>query len=160
MIEDTQPLLEKINALVSERIGTDNVESYLNELSKNVPTFVVSSDKYLEMMKILKEEFSFNYLLGLHGTDFQEHFEMNVQLRALNNGDFIIVKTKVDREVAEVDSIANLWPGASYQESEVYDLLGVKFIGNEDLYRIFLGDDWVGYPLRKDYVQYEDQEVQ
>mgnify|MGYP002733900400 FL=1 len=52
-----------------------------------------------------------------------------------------------------------LWPGANWAESEAYDLLGIHFIGHPDLKRILLGEEWQGYPLRKDYVQYDDVEV-
>lgn len=160
MTENTQLLLDRIYDELKARFGEENVEAYLNDKAKNVPTFIIPCDRYFEIMKVLKEEFKFNYLLGLHGTDFLDYFEINVQLRAMSSGDFIMLKTKIDRDEAKIDSIAMIWPGASFQESEVYDLLGIKFNGNEELYRIFLGDDWVGYPLRKDYKPYENQEVQ
>lgn len=54
-------------------------------------------------------------------------------------------------ELPEVPSLAGVWATADWQEREVYDLLGVRFVGHPDLTRILLADDWVGYPLRKDY---------
>jgi NADH-quinone oxidoreductase subunit C len=47
--------------------------------------------------------------------------------------------------------VSGVWAGAEFHEREVYDLSGVDFPGNPDLRRILCPEDWVGYPLRKDY---------
>jgi NADH:ubiquinone oxidoreductase subunit C len=49
-----------------------------------------------------------------------------------------------------VESITDLYPGASFGERESFDLFGVSFEGHPDLTRILMPDDWVGHPLRKD----------
>ena len=49
------------------------------------------------------------------------------------------------------ETLAELWPVATWLEMEVYDLMGVRFAGNGSLRRLFLPEDWQGYPLRKDY---------
>lgn len=54
-------------------------------------------------------------------------------------------------ELPEVPSVSSVWRTADWQEREVYDLIGVFFNGHPNLVRILLSDDWVGYPLRKDY---------
>jgi NADH-quinone oxidoreductase subunit C len=60
-------------------------------------------------------------------------------------------KDGVEGALPEVPTLCGVWATANWQEREVYDLIGVKFIGHPDLTRILLGDDWVGHPLRKDY---------
>jgi NADH-quinone oxidoreductase subunit C len=50
-----------------------------------------------------------------------------------------------------VPSLATLWPAFNWQERETFDMYGIKFDGHPDLRRIFLYDEFVGYPLRKDY---------
>ena len=45
-----------------------------------------------------------------------------------------------------------MWPAADWHERESWDLLGIRYVGHPDLRRILLKDDFVGHPLRKDYV--------
>ena len=62
-----------------------------------------------------------------------------------------VLKVLLDRNKPEMDTVSTLWPTAEWLERECYDLLGVVFRGHRDLRRLLLPDDWVGYPLRKDY---------
>jgi NADH-quinone oxidoreductase subunit C len=62
------------------------------------------------------------------------------------------VKVYVDRAHPHIPSVADLWPAADWHEREAFDLLGIVFDGHADLRRILLPEDWVGHPLRKDYV--------
>ena len=37
-------------------------------------------------------------------------------------------------------------------EDEIFDLFGVKFLNHPNLRRLFLEENWPGFPLRKNYV--------
>jgi NADH:ubiquinone oxidoreductase subunit C len=63
----------------------------------------------------------------------------------------IVVKAKVDRVQPAIETVSDIWRTAEFHEREVYDLFGVTFINHPDLRRLFLTDDWNGWPLRKDY---------
>ena len=64
----------------------------------------------------------------------------------------IVFKTKTtNRENPVLDSISELYKGADFLEREVYDFFGITFKNHPDMRRIFLDDDWVGFPFRKDY---------
>lgn len=57
----------------------------------------------------------------------------------------------VDEADAAIGSVTPVWAGANYYEREVFDLFGIRFEGHPNLRRILMPDEWVGYPLRKDY---------
>lgn len=99
----------------------------------------------------LKSELKLDYLFSLTCVDWKTHLTMVYHLR---NSDFqhtIVLKSKLDREKPEVETVCDIWRTAEFHEREVYDLFGVKFIHHPDLRRLLLTDDWQGWPLRKDY---------
>ncbi len=57
--------------------------------------------------------------------------------------------------IPEVQSLCDLMPAANWQEREMYDLFGIRFDGHPDMRRIFLPEDWIGFPGRKDYSEAE-----
>ena len=81
----------------------------------------------------------------------QGHFECIYNLYSTTHGHRLLVSVSVPRDNPVVPSVASLWAIAEWQEREVFDLMGVLYDGHPDLRRLFLEDDWQGYPLRKDY---------
>lgn len=68
-------------------------------------------------------------------------------------------KGGVPGELPELPTVGHLWRTADWHEREVYDLMGVRFLGHPDPRRILMADDWVGHPLRKDFeypLEYHD----
>lgn len=63
----------------------------------------------------------------------------------------LVVKVKLDRNKAEIETVSDIWRTAEFHEREVYDLFGVRFLNHPDLRRLILTDDFEGYPLRKDF---------
>ncbi|MGW6190420.1 NADH-quinone oxidoreductase subunit C [Bacillus cereus] len=153
-----QPYLNRYVEIVKEKIGEYAlVDSYINKLSKDVPTLVVEPSKYYEVMELLRfhEGLAFDYMSELHATDFVTHMEVYVHLFSYGKKQSVAVKVKLDREAPQVESVTPLWKGADWPEREAYDLLGIIFEGHPNLTRILMPDDWVGYPLRKDYEPYD-----
>lgn len=60
------------------------------------------------------------------------------------------VRTK-ERENPQLPTVSDIWSIAEMYEREIYDFYGIRFEGNPDMRRLYLRNDWVGYPLRKDY---------
>lgn len=59
--------------------------------------------------------------------------------------------TTIPRNKPMIETVSGIWKVAEWQEREAFDLFGVLYKNHNDLRRLFLEDDWVGFPLRKDY---------
>ncbi|MEF7556919.1 NADH-quinone oxidoreductase subunit C [Bacillus thuringiensis] len=153
-----EPYLNQYVEVIKGKVGEDTlVDCYINKLSKDVPTLVVETSKYYEVMELLRfhEGLAFDYMSELHATDFVTHMEVYVHLFSYGKKQSVAVKVKLDREAPQVESVTALWKGADWPEREAYDLLGIVFKGHPNLSRILMPDDWVGHPLRKDYEPYD-----
>lgn len=110
--------------------------------------------KWHSLAKTLKEdpELGFDYLVAIVGVDWTETLGCMYYLTSTTHNTHVSVKvTTADRENPMLHSISDLWAVANLYEREVYDYYGIIFINHPDMRRLFLRNDWVGYPLRKDY---------
>lgn len=70
------------------------------------------------------------------------------------------LKVFLPRDNPQVPSVYWIWKAADWQERESYDMFGIIYEGHPNLKRILMPEDWVGWPLRKDYVSPEFYELQ
>lgn len=91
-----------------------------------------------------------DYSTWTHERDLAERFEVVYNLMSLKHSSRLFVKVGVN-DGQKVPTLKHIFLGAEYPEREVNDLYGVIFEGNEQTQRFLLPDDWVGYPLRKEY---------
>lgn len=70
------------------------------------------------------------------------------------------VKVFLPRENPRLPSVYWIWKAADWQERESYDMYGIVYEGHPNLKRILMPEDWVGFPLRKDYVSPDFYELQ
>ena len=95
---------------------------------------------------------SFDYLFCLSGVDWGEDLGVVYHLESTTHRHSLVVKVMADgRENPTLDSVWDIWLTAEFHELEVYDFFGIKFNNHPKLRRLFLPEDWSGYPLRKDY---------
>lgn len=142
---DNGTLKEFIEKQIPEVEFEDN-EQYLIAI---VPAAVIHKFS-LELKN--NQETLFDYLFCLTGVDHPDHMQVVYHLNSSQLKHSVVIKAKIDnREKPEIDSVCDIWRTAEFHEREVYDLFGITFGNHPDLRRIFLEDDWVGYPLRKDY---------
>lgn len=135
---------EKITKLFPEATFTEG-----EWLLVNIP-----DAKWHSLAKTLKEdaELSYDYLVAIVGMDWTESLGCMYYLTSTKYNTHISVKVSTtDREKPMLHSISDLWAVANFYEREVYDYFGIIFINHPDMRRLFLRNDWVGYPLRKDY---------
>lgn len=94
-----------------------------------------------------------DYLRDIVGMDWGENgLGALYYLESTRTHQQIVLKTSVNnREQAFIPSVCDLWKTAEIKEREVFDFFGIRFLSNPDMRRIFLREDWKGYPLRKDY---------
>lgn len=120
---------------------------------------MVPAEKIKEICKFLKmeEPFFFDCLSDLTAVDRKDRLEVVYHLFSYKHRHSVVLKVTLPRnEGAHLATLEGLWGCANWLEREVYDLFGITFDGHSDLRRIMLPDDWIGYPLRKDYKEEED----
>jgi NADH-quinone oxidoreductase subunit C len=77
------------------------------------------------------------------------------------HGPVIIRMRTADRaDGAHLSSLTPIYRSAEFQEREIFDLYGVRFDGHPDLRRILMWDEFVDYPMRKDYREPDDYEYE
>jgi NADH-quinone oxidoreductase subunit C len=80
---------------------------------------------------------------------------------ALKHGPVVLrMRTTNRADKMHLPSLTPVWRGAEFQEREIYDLYGVIFDGHPDLRRILMWDEFVGHPMRRDYVEPDDYEYE
>ena len=122
-------------------------------------TIVVDPGSYNAICRFLRDspQSDMAMLMDLCGVDYPDReprFEVVAHLYSLSKGHRLRVKVRIgdaEGEVAEVDSLTNLWASANWMERQAYDHFGIVFKGHPDLRRILLYPEFIGYPLRKDY---------
>lgn len=114
----------------------------------------VDPEGLLALARALRDDpkLGFNYLSCVSGVDMRDHVQVVYHCHSLANVLTAQLRVKLDRDKPEVDSVVPVWPGANWLERETYDLVGVHFTGHPDLRRIMMDEDFVGYPLRKDFL--------
>lgn len=108
-----------------------------------------------QLMSQLKRdnETNFDYLFCLTGVDWGKELGVVYHLESTTHRHIIVVKIKTgDRENPTFDSVCDIWKTADFHEREAFDFFGMKFNNHPNMKRLFLTDEWEGFPLRKDYV--------
>ncbi len=116
---------------------------------------VIHAERALEAFRALRDdpETDFAHLTNLCAVDQWDRFEIVYHLQSLERNQIACVKVETrDREAPSVSSVVEVWQGAWIQESEAYDLFGIRFEGHPNLQRILLWDGYPGHPLRKDFL--------
>jgi NADH:ubiquinone oxidoreductase subunit C len=97
-------------------------------------------------------EVGYETLNFVAGVDKIKHLESVYHLFSWKTNTYLELHVRIPRGKAEVETVSDVWLSADWHEREAWDMLGIRYLGHPDLRRILLKDDFVGHPLRKDYV--------
>lgn len=111
-------------------------------------------DNFVSEMTKLKNEKHFDYLVTIVGEDFgKEGLGCIYILENTDTHERVSVK-QIAKQIGDdhvLPTTYHLWKISNLLEREVYDFLGIKFLGHPDMRRLYLRNDFKGYPLRKDF---------
>jgi NADH-quinone oxidoreductase subunit C len=118
------------------------------------PTVVIDRKTLVEAAAFLKGEpdLEFDFLASVSGLDLKEKLQVVYHLWSYKHRHGLVVKVELAPTDLSLPTVSGVWAAANWLEREQYDLFGFVFTGHPDLRRIMLPEDWVGHPLRKDYV--------
>jgi len=122
---------------------------------------MVPPEKLHDVCRSLKSDVAFNldFPVQMTSVDYikENQFELVYYLYSTKNKEAVILKSRISRSDAAIDSVTDVWPGFDWQEREVFDLMGIKFNNHPNLKRIMMWDGFPGFQLRKDYVHITDR---
>ena len=134
---------------IQEIIGKVCPEAVFEE--NEVALAVVPDAKWHTVAETLKKA-GYDWLARVVGEDWGDALGCTYYIKSTSDYSMVSVKvTTTDRENPMLHSVYDVWEIARLEEREVYDFYGIKFINHPDMRRLYLRNDWVGFPLRKDY---------
>lgn len=159
------PPVEQIREALRQAIPEAILEIVPSTPAAEQPALLVDAGNALAVATWLRDhaEWMLDFCSCVTGVDYEKdgHIEVvyHIYSVARRHGP-VILKVRAPRalEQCEVPSLTPVWRSCEYQEREAYDLYGVRFLGHPDLRRILMWDEFVGHPMRKDYVPPVDHE--
>ncbi len=149
--------LEKIVQVLQGKFG-----AAFEEFRGEAHVFV-NAEQIIEALTVLRDEHEFALLSTLTAVDYwpQEapRFHVIYQLTSLTQNLSVQLRVPVNGSQPKVPTATGLFQAANWREREVYDMFGIEFEGHPDLRRIYLYDQFVGHPLRKDYQKRDNQPI-
>lgn len=119
-------------------------------------TLLVPTDQLQRVVWQIKE-MGLDYLANLTSVDFEDCFEVVYHFTSSSRPETqlpsVTLAVRTSKEQPSVPSLTPFWPGADFQEREVYDMMGIRFEGHPGLRRILMWEGFEGWPLRKDYLE-------
>ncbi|MBT8307594.1 MAG: NADH-quinone oxidoreductase subunit C [Maribacter sp.] len=155
---DAPKVVETEEGSEEDTVLEEKIDPSLLEFSEEGSQFLnimVQQEQLHSLMSQLRNniETNLDYLFCLTGVDWGTDLGVVYHLESTTHRHSLVVKVKTpDREYPTFDSVCDIWKTAEFHEREVYDFFGIKFNNHPNLKRLFLTDEWEGFPLRKDYV--------
>jgi len=115
----------------------------------------VAPEHVVELCRFLKEvpALSFNFLSDLCGVDHHPdtpRYEVVYHLYSITHQHRLRLKCRA-ADPPHVPTVTGIWSTANWHERETFDMYGIVFDGHPNLKRIYMWDEFEGYPMRKDF---------
>ena len=143
--------------LIRGEIEQDHPGAVLDtSFDRDQPALVVDPAQIIAVLTWLRDApgQGYGFLSSLHAADYlpaSPRFAVHYELLNRDRVERLRVKAMLDEPSVEIDSCVELFPTAEFQEREVFDFFGIAFKGHPNLTRILLPEDYVGWPLRRDF---------
>lgn len=153
---DNEALQNLISTWIPDPIESDPIAIGLEftEEDSQFLNILVQPAQLHQLMSQLKSnsDTKFDYLFCLSGVDWGIELGVVYHLESTTHRHIVVVKVKTeDRENPIFDTVSDIWLTAEFHEREAFDFFGIKFNKHPNLKRLFLTEEWDGFPLRKDY---------
>ncbi len=112
--------------------------------------FTIKKEDIFETVRFLFKDLGLRFSIAT-GTDMPQALEILYHFSFDKTGEFYSVRTLIEDKIKpEIASITPIFPGAEWIEREIWEMLGIKFIGHPNLKRLLLAEDWPqgNYPMR------------
>jgi NADH:ubiquinone oxidoreductase subunit C len=123
--------------------------------ANGIVTLDVPAEWLPGVVEYLRDDETYIYMANIAAMDYIETAQIGMVYHLYRPSDCcrLALRVKVPRDAAVIPTLTHLFACADWNEREAFDLMGITFTGHPNLKRLLMPDDWVGHPLRKDYVQ-------
>jgi NADH-quinone oxidoreductase subunit C len=154
---------DKIREFLKSRFGEQIIRE---DDFRDQQSFYVKPEALADIAEALfnSDDLDVKFLADITSVDWFGHerekdgrFEVIYNLYSLKHKYRFFLKTNLPESNPEIRSLTYLWNGANWMEREVWDMMGIVFVGHPDLTKILTPDDLEGHPLRRDFpLTYEE----
>lgn len=110
---------------------------------------IIIKSNLAKTIDFVKQNYGFDILKEIIAVDNKDQgIELTYHMYSTEDEEDFLLSINVKDEA---ESVTNIFDSAFADEKEIYDMFGVKFIGNEELKRLYMPENWEGNPLKKDY---------
>ena len=147
-------LNEELKAKITELLPGATFEVGSDPIAIGWLNINIDPKDWLSLATLLRHDLSlqFDYLFCLTCIDWKTHLTMVYHLSSTKYRHNIVIKSKLDRNKPEIETVSLIWRTANFHEREAYEMFGVNFLNHPDLRLLILPDGWEGKnPMRKDF---------
>ena len=124
------------------------------EFRDEITLNVADCERIVEVCAFAKKELGFDYLADISSIDNygeDPRWTIAYELYGISNETYIRLKTSISEEKSQLPTVTTVWRTADWHEREIYDMMGIRFSGHQDLRRILMWEGYPHFPLRKDF---------